>query len=1290
MPCRPLWLLAIAAATCLTAMGQPNYPILDSSYGWRLPSPVGGEVWWCEATYKVGRQRVTPSATNDAVQISAARNEYEPFQIVLRPEVTWSNLTVSVSDFVLQGGPATARIAASNVEACVVGYVPVTMLSDFSGSTGPHPDPLLPITGPFTVAAGSNQPVWFTVYVPGDSPAGVYDATVTFQGPVSFSVQVRLRVFDFNLPKTTHTRTAYYAYVDWAWHRPASPSQQREIWELYLQNFRRHRVSPYSAHLYSPITWTWNQTTGDFQVDFRDFDAVMERHLDDFGFNSFNLFGYKSPPFPSPLGGSEAFTPEWQSWFAKLMRPIQAHLRERGWHDQAYCYWMDEPQTEGFPRLFAGMNALEVGAPGLRRLLTFDHFPASTNDAQLNGKVEIWTTMLPLSLADRFVNRGGAGEERWWYVCVGPWSPFPNNFIDHPAINHRIRFWMAEKYGITGDLYWAVNTWGGRDPWTKPWTYANGDGVLIYPPTQTPPTEPVVAGPINSLRWELIREALEDAEYFWLLRQQVTKGMLRLGPEHPAVTEGLAAREAALGCVTNLTEYTKNPQALYALRQRIAEAIEGLDPGAPMIVSPPRSRAVATGNRATLRVDALGWPLPAYQWRQDGVVLQGATASSLTLSNFAPSLAGDYEVVVSNAAGVVTSTVARVEGYWTNPPSILAGPESLVRPARERAVFNLTAVSAHPMSYRWTFNGTPVDSPQATNATLILSNLTLTQAGDYAAIVSNAVGTATSRVARLTVLVTNTTYTFATAGTAWRYHDLGQDLGTAWRETLYDDSAWPVAPAQLGFGDGDETSVIGLGQSASNAAPTFYFRHAFPFVQATLRFPLTGRLLCDDGAVVYLNGTEVFRTNLAAGPVSYETPAASTVEDAAESRFHVFSVPPERLRPGTNVLAVEVHQSAGEFAQLGRVAAAWSFDEPTGPWMDSVGTNSLSAVGTNVVTSTGRFGGSVSNAGSASDYLVAADSPELRYSGPFTVGGWFAFGLGTAAPATGLEKSGEFSLHYTGSTINRYRFQVGGASVQDATCCTTAGQWRFVVGWFDGTNVSIQVDNGTVYSAPASPPAASTNPMVALKLLSSAGGMAADELFVSKRVLSAAERTIRFQNRAETNHTRDLSFDFALAATGGQLPQLLSGPADQVRRVGDSVAFTVEAASATPLGYQWNFNGVPRAGATHSVLFFSQLTADQAGQYSVTVTNAAGTVTTPPATLNVIGAPEIRALASAGGSGCTLQIPGYGVPGAVLVSTNLVDWVELVRLPASLTPTNIPDSGSANPPNRFYRLRLDF
>ncbi|HEY9174325.1 MAG TPA: LamG-like jellyroll fold domain-containing protein, partial [Verrucomicrobiae bacterium] len=423
--------------------------------------------------------------------------------------------------------------------------------------------------------------------------------------------------------------------------------------------------------------------------------------------------------------------------------------------------------------------------------------------------------------------------------------------------------------------------------------------------------------------------------------------------------------------------------------------------------------------------------------------------------------------------------------------------------------------------------------------------------------------------------------------------------------------------------------------------------------------------------------------------VNYLTPALQAVEGDAESQFVTFAVPADLLRPGSNVLAVEVHQSAADLLQPAQPAAYWSFNHPVFPWHDHLGTNDFAPVGGNVVIGPGRFGGGASNSASATGYLMAADSSELDYSGPFTVGGWFAFGAGTANRAVGLEKTGEFSLYYTGASLNRYRFELNGVYVQDPTSGTVAGQWRFVVGWFDGTNINIQVDNGVVSSAPANPPRPTSSPLVALHLAQSSGGISADELFLYKRVLSASERTAHFQNQLGLNPS-DLKFDFGLTAIAGQLPQLLSGPASLVRRAGENAAFTASAVSATPLTYQWYFKGAPLVGATSSLLFLGGVGPAQMGNYSVTIRNAAGEVTPPPAMLTVVQAPALRAVLAANGQGCVLGIPGSGVPGAIFVSSNLVDWSELVRLPALLTPTNIVDTGALNAPSRFYRLRLDW
>src|SRR5688500_195238 len=140
------------------------------------------------------------------------------------------------------------------------------------------------------------------------------------------------------------------------------------------------------------------------------------------------------------------------------------------------------------------------------------------------------------------------------------------------------------------------------------------------------------------------------------------------------------------------------------------------------------------------------------------------------------------------------------------------------------------------------------------------------------------------------------------AGSEWRYSAEGIDRGTTWREAAFDDSAWPSGLAQLGWGDGDEVTVLPPG------AVTVYFRRPF---QSPIATPtsLMLRLLRDDGAVVYLNGVEVYRNNMPAGPISYNTLATAAIGGAEEStQFVTTQIDPSLLMQGLNVLAVEVHQ----------------------------------------------------------------------------------------------------------------------------------------------------------------------------------------------------------------------------------------------------------------------------------------------------------------------------------------------------------------------------------------------
>jgi len=133
-------------------------------------------------------------------------------------------------------------------------------------------------------------------------------------------------------------------------------------------------------------------------------------------------------------------------------------------------------------------------------------------------------------------------------------------------------------------------------------------------------------------------------------------------------------------------------------------------------------------------------------------------------------------------------------------------------------------------------------------------------------------------------------------GSAWKHTDAP---GTGWKQADFDDAAWASAPAEFGFGDGDEATAIAPGKT------THYFRSTFEF-NGALPPSLQLALKADDGAVVYINGEEVLRDNLPEGRIS-PTTGATTWRTGADEGFLNHYVPATSLVQGTNSIAVEVH-----------------------------------------------------------------------------------------------------------------------------------------------------------------------------------------------------------------------------------------------------------------------------------------------------------------------------------------------------------------------------------------------
>ncbi len=150
----------------------------------------------------------------------------------------------------------------------------------------------------------------------------------------------------------------------------------------------------------------------------------------------------------------------------------------------------------------------------------------------------------------------------------------------------------------------------------------------------------------------------------------------------------------------------------------------------------------------------------------------------------------------------------------------------------------------------------------------------------------------------------------------WKYLDNGTNQGTAWRATGFNDATWASGPAQLGYGDGDEATVVSYGPNSSAKYITTYFRHTFNIADINSFNGFLLRLKKDDGAVVYANGTEIVRANMSQGTVSYTTVAYAGIGGSEEVLRFEQDLPKNTFITGTNTIAVEIHQDAATSSDL--------------------------------------------------------------------------------------------------------------------------------------------------------------------------------------------------------------------------------------------------------------------------------------------------------------------------------------------------------------------------------------
>ncbi|GMW03373.1 MAG: hypothetical protein AMXMBFR84_45070 [Candidatus Hydrogenedentota bacterium] len=597
----------------LTFGNSPGYvaewtismPILYSAeYGELLPESNGlVGLWWASSGWKVSQTRPLPTRAGDAATLRAASNETEALQIVLRPSIDLTGLTALPNDLRADDG---AVLPAENIGVLRVRYVHVSRPTDMTGAPGLWPDPLPPFHAPISIPANTNQPLWVRVRVPKGTTAGTYVGSIGLSAD-GYRAEVPLRVVvsGFELPDrmTCVSAFGFSPGEVFRYQKLTEPAHQRIVIDHYLTNFSEHHISPYNPAPLDSFTVQWPSTDDPTKliptIDWSDWDKAMARAIDTYHFNSFQLPSpgmgggtFHSRVEPELLGFKEGH-PAYQAAFKHYYRAVQEHLRERGWLDEAYVYWFDEPDPKDYDFVMNGFRKLRDAAPDITRMLT------EQVESGLVGGPNLWCPISNDYNHEAAELRRASGEKFWWYVCTGPKAPYATEFIDHPATELRVWLWQTWQRKIDGILIWATNYWTSEEaypdfpqnPYEDPMSWqtsygipkgtmapwGNGDGRFLYPPESAATgrqESAVLEGPVDSIRWEMLRDGIEDYEYMFILSRLIQEQTGSADSNLIAACERLLVVPESI--TSGMTAFTAEPEPIEVHRQKVAEAIETL------------------------------------------------------------------------------------------------------------------------------------------------------------------------------------------------------------------------------------------------------------------------------------------------------------------------------------------------------------------------------------------------------------------------------------------------------------------------------------------------------------------------------------------------------------------------------------------------------------------------------------------------------------------------------------------------------------------------------------------
>ncbi|MGC4064943.1 MAG: hypothetical protein QM784_09935 [Polyangiaceae bacterium] len=481
------------------------------------------------ATHRLTSGDRAPAATSSGLNLSAAKREFEPVQLVLGPGS--GKVTVRVEPFANLGNAQRITVA----QAGFVDGVAETLTS-------------VPAGGAIELNADAGTALWITVFVPPDAPAGDHTTSIalTREGEASVSAPLRLHVFDFTLPPEAHFSTQIN--VDVSGLVPSGGTVDDAKAMLF-----EHRMTPTSATWPSgfawPITWDneqsttrctafWDEPTEGDEYAIR---TLSRRYLlgegwNGVGFRDAELFQFVDNSTPRPATfcgiargdhfGTDAYNQAWSDWLSAL----DDYLVAAGLVERGYYYVQNEPQNDADHRLAAHLCRLtKAAAPHLRIAISEEPKPEIAEDAAGACGYDIWIAHVrAYQEAYAWLRQREHGEAVWFYSLDHDPDPYFNPTLStNQGMHERIIPWAAYSHRIRG------------------WAYYDGGRFFD--------------GAMPRVRAELLREGFEDYEYLWLAN----------GSAHPAVDATSAVDPTVKSVAASMTSWTQNADALMALRHQL-------------------------------------------------------------------------------------------------------------------------------------------------------------------------------------------------------------------------------------------------------------------------------------------------------------------------------------------------------------------------------------------------------------------------------------------------------------------------------------------------------------------------------------------------------------------------------------------------------------------------------------------------------------------------------------------------------------------------------------------------